>query len=250
MNWDKDNKTHFGFAQVSFAEKAKRVANVFHSVADNYNLMNDLMSLGIHRFWKRFTVEIAGIRQGQSILDLASGTGDLALRMAPLVGQHGVVVVTDINESMLALARQRLVDAGVVRNIRYAQVNAEQLPFADHFFDRVTISFGLRNVVHKELALQSIYRVLKPGGRLVILEFSRPVAVLQPLYDIYSFKVLPLLGRCVAGDAESYRYLAESIRVHPDQESLRQMLLDAGFENCDFYNLSAGIVAIHRGFKS
>lgn len=247
---DSENKTHFGFEKVSFGEKTQRVANVFHSVATHYDLMNDLMSFGIHRLWKRFSIELASIRNDQSVLDLAAGTGDLSLKIAPLMGEKGRLIVTDINESMLPIARKRMIDRGWVENIFYIQVNAEAIPFNDNTFDCVTIGFGLRNVTHKEQALKEIYRVLKPGGKLVILEFSHPtLPLLKNIYDIYSFKVLPLLGQYVAGDADSYRYLAESIRIHPDQETLCQMLNEAQFENCDYHNLTGGVVAIHRGYK-
>jgi demethylmenaquinone methyltransferase/2-methoxy-6-polyprenyl-1,4-benzoquinol methylase len=223
---------------------------VFDSVAERYDIMNDLMSLGVHRLWKRFAVELAGVRPGQRVLDLAGGSGDLAARFAPLVGAAGEVVLADINAHMLEQGRRRLVDRGIINNVRYAQVNAERLPFPDNSFDCITIAFGLRNVTDKDAALRSMFRVLKPGGRALVLEFSKPVAPgLRPLYDLYSFKVLPLLGRFVARDESSYRYLAESIRMHPDQETLKSMMQQAGFERCDYHNLSGGIVALHRGYK-
>lgn len=242
--------THFGFETVSVAEKAGRVAEVFHSVADNYDVMNDLMSFGIHRLWKRQVIEMTGVRNGQRLLDIAGGTGDLALKLSPLVGTAGRVVLSDINASMLCRGRQRLIDKGLVGNIDYVQADAQNLPFPDHSFDCITIAFGLRNVTHIDQALLSMFRVLRPGGRLLILEFSKPVLPgLQPLYDRYSFSILPKLGKWVAKDEKSYQYLAESIRMHPDQEKLKQMLETAGFERCDYLNLSGGIVAIHRGHK-
>ncbi len=245
-----ENKTHFGFEQVDVDEKVKRVAGVFHSVAEKYDVMNDLMSLGIHRIWKRFTLGQTGLKAGQRVLDLAGGTGDLALRMARMVGPSGEVVLSDINASMLERGRQRLIDAGVAGNVRYVQANAECLPFPDNYFDCITIAFGLRNVTDKDAALASMYRVLKPGGRLLVLEFSKPVAPgLSPVYDTYSFKILPLMGKLVANDADSYRYLAESIRMHPDQETLKAMMETAGFDKVKYHNLTGGIVALHKGFK-
>ncbi len=245
-----DKTTHFGYKQVPVGEKAGHVRAVFDSVADRYDLMNDLMSLGIHRLWKRHTVELAGVRRGQRVLDLAGGTGDLAERFAGIVGPAGEVVLTDINAAMLTRGRDRLVDLGLVGNLHYALVNAEALPFPQDHFDCVTIGFGLRNVTHKQRALDEMFRVLRPGGRALVLEFSHPTSrPLQKAYDLYSFTVLPALGRLVAGDADSYRYLAESIRMHPDQETLRAMMEQAGLERCDFFNLSGGIVAIHRGYK-
>jgi len=245
-----DKTTHFGFQQVDWKEKQRRVAGVFDSVADNYDLMNDVMSFGIHRLWKRFAIEQSGARPGQRILDLAGGTGDLAARLSPLVGPRGEVVVGDINASMLNVGRARLLDRGISGNVRFVQVNAEELPFPPDSFDCVTIAFGLRNVTDKQRALESMYGVLKPGGRVLVLEFSKPVLPgVQQAYDLYSFKVLPLMGRLIARDEDSYRYLAESIRMHPDQEKLRQMMEQAGFEDCDYHNLSGGIVALHRGFR-
>jgi demethylmenaquinone methyltransferase/2-methoxy-6-polyprenyl-1,4-benzoquinol methylase len=245
-----EEKTHFGYQQVDREEKASRVRAVFDSVASRYDLMNDLMSLGIHRLWKRFAVELAGVRRGQRVLDLASGTGDLAARFAALVGPEGRVVVSDINSAMLEQGRARMADRGIVGNVEYAQVDAESIPFDDNSFDCVSIGFGLRNVTDKQRALESMFRVLKPGGRALILEFSHATG--QPLkgaYDLYSFRVLPLMGRLVANDEESYRYLAESIRVHPDQETLLGMLADAGFERCRYQNLAGGIVALHSGYR-
>ena len=245
-----DKTTHFGYKQVPVREKAGHVRAVFDSVADRYDLMNDLMSLGVHRLWKRQAVELAGVRRGQRVLDLAGGTGDLAERFAGIVGPTGEVVLTDINAAMLTRGRDRLVDLGLLGNLHYALVNAEALPFPQDHFDCVTIGFGLRNVTHKQRALEEMFRVLRPGGRALVLEFSHPTSrPLQKAYDLYSFTVLPALGRLVAGDADSYRYLAESIRMHPDQETLRAMMEQAGLERCDFFNLSGGIVAIHRGYK-
>jgi demethylmenaquinone methyltransferase/2-methoxy-6-polyprenyl-1,4-benzoquinol methylase len=246
MNTNKT--TDFGFKQVPPEEKAHYVAQVFDSVASRYDLMNDLMSLGIHRLWKNFTVELAHVKPGQWVLDVAGGTGDLAIKFADLVGMEGKVVLADINGAMLAKGRERLLDKGVV--VDYTQVNAEQLPFADNSFDVVSIAFGLRNVTDKQAALSSMLRVLKPGGRLLILEFSElKIGLLKPFYNIYSFGVLPLLGRLIAGDATSYRYLAESIRMHPNQETLLGLMQAAGFERCDYFNLNGGIVAVHRGYK-
>jgi demethylmenaquinone methyltransferase/2-methoxy-6-polyprenyl-1,4-benzoquinol methylase len=242
--------THFGYKEVPVEEKAGRVRAVFDSVASRYDLMNDLMSLGIHRLWKRQTVALAGVRRGQRVLDLASGTGDLAERFAGIVGAEGLVIMSDINAAMLAQGRDRLLDLGRVGNLRYALADAERLPFAPETFDCVTIGFGLRNVTRKEWALAEMFRVLRPGGRALILEFSHPNSrALSRVYDLYSFSVLPGLGRLIAADAESYRYLAESIRMHPDQETLKAMMEAAGFERCSYFNLSGGIVAIHRGYK-
>ncbi|CAM3743496.1 MULTISPECIES: bifunctional demethylmenaquinone methyltransferase/2-methoxy-6-polyprenyl-1,4-benzoquinol methylase UbiE [Rahnella] len=242
--------THFGFRTVAKDEKQEMVAEVFHSVAAKYDLMNDLMSFGIHRIWKRFTIDCSGVRQGQRVLDLAGGTGDLTAKFSRLVGEKGEVVLADINDSMLKMGREKLRNLGIVGNVSYVQANAEALPFPDNYFDCITISFGLRNVTEKEKALRSMFRVLKPGGRLLVLEFSKPL--LKPLskaYDTYSFHILPRIGELVAQDAESYRYLAESIRMHPDQETLKGMMGDAGFENVTYHNLTGGIVALHRGFK-
>jgi demethylmenaquinone methyltransferase/2-methoxy-6-polyprenyl-1,4-benzoquinol methylase len=248
MNSDKT--THFGFETVKAEEKADRVRKVFDSVASNYDIMNDLMSLGIHRLWKHVAIDLSAVRNGQHVLDLASGTGDLASRFAGLVGPEGRVVMSDINLAMLEEGRKRMVDAGHVGNVEYLQINAEEIPFPDNSFDCVTIGFGLRNVTDKDKALREMFRVIKPGGRVLVLEFSKPVSKpLEKIYDFYSFKALPLMGKLVAKDADSYRYLAESIRMHPDQETLKQMMQDAGFERCDYHNLTGGVVAIHRGFK-
>ncbi|MDM8565781.1 bifunctional demethylmenaquinone methyltransferase/2-methoxy-6-polyprenyl-1,4-benzoquinol methylase UbiE [Candidatus Halobeggiatoa sp. HSG11] len=241
-------KTHFGFTQVPNQEKVKKVAEVFDSVATRYDLMNDLMSCGIHRLWKRFTIALAGIKSGQRVLDLAGGTGDLAIKFADKVGPEGEVILADINASMLQVGRERLLNKGVL--INYAQVNAEALPFAKNSFDLITIAFGLRNVTDKDAALASMYRVLKPGGKVLILEFSElKIRPLKPFYDMYSFKVLPLIGKIITKDAESYRYLAESIRMHPNQEALLKRMEAVGFERCDYHNLTGGVVAIHRGYK-
>jgi len=245
-----ERSTDFGFERVAPAEKTRRVRGVFDSVADSYDLMNDLMSAGTHRLWKRFTLALANLRPGQRALDVAGGTGDLAAGLARQVGARGLVVLTDINAAMLARGRDRLLNAGFTSNIAYVQANAERLPFADSVFDCITIGFGLRNVTDKSAALRAMHRALKPGGQLLVLEFSRPnVPGLQRLYDAYSFRVLPLLGRVVAGDAASYRYLAESIRTHPDQETLLALMREAGLEGCRYHNLAGGIVAVHRGYK-
>jgi len=242
--------THFGFETVDARDKARRVADVFHSVANKYDLMNDLMSMGVHRLWKRYTIQIAGVKSGDRVLDLAGGTGDLALKFSRIVGPEGLVVLSDINASMLGEGRDRLTDEGVAGNIEYAQANAEALPFPDNYFDCITIAFGLRNVTNKEKALESMLRVLKPGGKLLVLEFSKPTnEPLSKAYDLYSFKALPFMGKLVANDPDSYRYLAESIRMHPDQQTLKQMMEDAGFDRVDFFNLTGGIVALHRGYK-
>jgi demethylmenaquinone methyltransferase/2-methoxy-6-polyprenyl-1,4-benzoquinol methylase len=245
-----DRSTDFGFQRVPHADKARRVRGVFDSVAGNYDLMNDLMSGGAHRLWKRFTLALANLRPGQRALDVAGGTGDLARGLARQVGTQGLVVLTDINAAMLGRGRDRLIDAGCIDNVRYVQANAERLPFPDGSFDCITIGFGLRNVTDKPAALAAMRRALKPGGQLLVLEFSRPSALgLKPLYDAYSFKVLPLIGRVIAGDEASYRYLAESIRMHPDQETLLKMMQGAGLEGCRYHNLSGGIVAVHRGYR-
>jgi demethylmenaquinone methyltransferase/2-methoxy-6-polyprenyl-1,4-benzoquinol methylase len=240
----------FGFEQVAWEDKARRVRGVFDSVAGKYDLMNDLMSGGLHRLWKQFALSLTNLKPGQQALDVAGGTGDIATGLARQVGRTGYVVLSDINAAMLERGRDRLLDAGVAGNVAFCIANAERLPFADQRFDCVTIAFGLRNVTDKPAALASMRRVLRPGGQLVILEFSRPTLPgLKPLYDAYSFRVLPLLGRLVAQDADSYRYLAESIRMHPDQETLLTMLRDAGLEGCRYHNLSGGIVAVHRGYR-
>lgn len=242
--------THFGFKEVPVAEKASKVAEVFHSVADKYDVMNDVMSLGIHRLWKKLTIEFVRARPGQRILDLAGGTGDLAAQMSKQVGDTGEVVLGDINASMLSVGRDRLTDRGLVNNIRYVQANAQYLPFPDNYFDCITIAFGLRNVTDKQMALESMFRVLKPGGKLLVLEFSKPVLPgLKTIYDFYSFKILPKMGQVIANDADSYQYLAESIRKHPGQDELKSMMEQAGFERCDYTNMSGGIVALHRGYK-
>jgi demethylmenaquinone methyltransferase / 2-methoxy-6-polyprenyl-1,4-benzoquinol methylase len=245
-----DRLVDFGFEKVAWAEKAQRVRSVFASVASKYDVMNDVMSFGVHRLWKQFTLSLTGLRPGQRALDVAGGTGDLALGMLRQVGKQGSVVLSDINPNMLERGRDRLLDMGAAGNVECLVADAERLPFDDNSFDCVTIGFGLRNVTDKAAALNSMLRVLKPGGQLLILEFSHPVAPgLKPLYDAYSFNVLPLLGRFIAGDEASYRYLAESIRVHPDQETLLEMLRTAGYGQVRYHNLSGGIVALHRGYK-
>jgi demethylmenaquinone methyltransferase/2-methoxy-6-polyprenyl-1,4-benzoquinol methylase len=241
--------THIGYETVAAEDKARRVRGVFDSVAGKYDLMNDLMSGGLHRLWKRFTIEQAGVRRGQTVLDLAGGTGDLAAKFAGKVGSDGRVVLADINLAMLEEGRRRLVDKGIAGNLSIVQVDAEKLPFAEESFDCISIAFGLRNVTDKEAALQSMYSVLKPGGKLLILEFSKPADLLKPAYDLYSFSVLPALGKMVAGDDASYRYLAESIRMHPDQETLLGMMKDAGYERCRYHNLAGGVVALHVGYR-
>jgi demethylmenaquinone methyltransferase/2-methoxy-6-polyprenyl-1,4-benzoquinol methylase len=246
---EKEQTTHFGYQQVPVTEKASKVAEVFHSVADKYDVMNDVMSMGIHRLWKRYTIASAGAKRGDQILDLAGGTGDLAAKFARIVGDQGKVVLSDINGSMLAEGRKRLIDMGIAGNVEYVQANAECLPFDDNSFDIITMAFGLRNVTDKDKALASMHRVLKPGGRLLVLEFSKPAAPIVPFYDQYSFKFLPMMGKLIANDAESYRYLAESIRMHPDQETLKGMMENAGFERVTYKNMTGGIVALHKGFK-
>ena len=242
--------TDFGFEKVPEEDKVRRVAQVFDSVATRYDLMNDLMSFGLHRLWKRFAVDVSGVHEGERVLDLAGGTGDVAALLVGRVGGAGSVVVADINRSMLGVGRERLDGRGLVGNVTYAQANAERLPFAGASFDCVTMAFGLRNVTHKEAALAETLRVLRSGGRLLVLEFSHvTVSALRPLYDLYSLHGLPLMGRLVAGDADSYRYLAESIRMHPDQETLKGMMEAAGFVHCDYLNHTGGIVAVHRGWK-
>ncbi|UXI01244.1 bifunctional demethylmenaquinone methyltransferase/2-methoxy-6-polyprenyl-1,4-benzoquinol methylase UbiE [Photobacterium sp. TY1-4] len=244
------DKTHFGYRTVAKDEKAELVAEVFHSVATKYDIMNDLMSMGIHRVWKRFTIDCSGVRRGQRVLDLGGGTGDLAAKFSRMVGDEGQVILADINNSMLKVGRSKMRDNGIVGNIGYVQANAEELPFPDDYFDCITISFCLRNVTDKDKALRSMYRVLKPGGRLLVLEFSKPVfAPLSKVYDAYSFHLLPKMGELIANDADSYRYLAESIRMHPDQDTLEGMMQEAGFEQTRYYNLTGGIVALHRGYK-
>jgi demethylmenaquinone methyltransferase/2-methoxy-6-polyprenyl-1,4-benzoquinol methylase len=242
--------THFGFRDVPVAEKQKLVGRVFSSVAQQYDLMNDLMSLGVHRVWKRYFVGTSGVKRGDRVLDLAGGTGDIAALLHERVGEGGEVVLGDINAAMLGVGRDRLTDRGLVRGLNYVQLNAEALPFPDGSFDLVTIAFGLRNVTDKAKALREMRRVLKPGGRALVLEFSQVKAErFRPLYDFHSFKVLPRLGKLFAKDADSYQYLAESIRKHPDQQTLQAMMADAGFERCTHRNLSGGIVAIHSGYR-
>ena len=247
---DSQKTTHFGFRDVPLADKQKLVGQVFTSVARNYDLMNDLMSFGIHRLWKRHFVAVSGVRRGDRVLDLAGGTGDIAALLKPVVGDEGEVVVGDINAAMLGVGRDRLTDRGLVAGLRWAQMNAEMLPFPDNSFDAVTIAFGLRNVTDKDKALADMCRILKPGGRALVLEFSKVKSELfSKIYDFHSFKVLPALGELFAKDAASYKYLAESIRKHPGQQELQQMMSDAGFERCSFRNLNAGIVAIHSGYS-
>ncbi|KFX16549.1 bifunctional demethylmenaquinone methyltransferase/2-methoxy-6-polyprenyl-1,4-benzoquinol methylase UbiE [Pectobacterium parvum] len=250
MASEQEKTADFGFRTVARDEKEVMVAEVFHSVAAKYDLMNDLMSFGIHRVWKRFTIECSGVRRNQRVLDLAGGTGDLTAKFSRMVGEGGEVILADINASMLKVGREKLRNKGIIDNINYVQANAEALPFPDDFFDCITISFGLRNVTDKNKALRSMYRVLKPGGRLLVLEFSKPIIKqLSTIYDAYSFHILPRIGEAVASDAGSYRYLAESIRMHPDQETLKGMMSDAGFDSVNYFNLTGGIVALHRGFK-
>jgi demethylmenaquinone methyltransferase / 2-methoxy-6-polyprenyl-1,4-benzoquinol methylase len=246
----KNSETDFGYQRVPWDEKQGRVRGVFDSVASNYDLMNDLMSGGAHRLWKEFTLSLTGLHAGQRALDVAGGTGDLTTGLARQVGKSGLVILSDINAAMLGEGRDRLLDAGLVGNVSCVLANAEKLPFADSQFDCVTIGFGLRNVTDKPAALADMRRVLKPGGQLLVLEFSHPVLpFLKPVYDLYSFRVLPLLGKWVAKDEDSYRYLAESIRMHPDQETLLGLMQDAGLDDCRYHNLTGGIVAVHRGYK-
>ena len=241
--------THFGYQTVPVDDKADLVRGVFDSVASRYDIMNDLMSGGLHRLWKRHTIDQAGVRKGHVVLDLAGGTGDLARKFAQQVGTTGHVVLADINAAMLIQGRRRMVDGGAAGNTSIAQVDAQNLPFEDGTFDRITGAFGLRNITDKNAALQSMHRVLKPGGKLLILEFSKPAEAIQPAYDFYSFKVLPILGKLVANDEDSYQYLAESIRMHPDQETLLGMMQAAGLERCRYRNLAGGIVALHSGYR-
>lgn len=244
------DKTDFGFSEVPTSDKVKLVRGVFDSVAGKYDLMNDLMSLGVHRLWKRLALQLSHVRYGERVLDLAGGTGDMSSLFHKKVGDRGWVVLSDINSEMLRRGRDRMIDEGVVDGVAYAQIDAERLPFPDNFFDCVCIAFGLRNVTRKDQALRSMLRVLKPGGRAIVLEFSQPIGSLfRKTYDLYSFKVLPTLGRLIANDAESYRYLAESIRRHPDQETLKSMMREAGFDRCEYFNLTQGVVAVHRGYK-
>jgi len=242
-----DNNTHFGFKTVPEAEKAKKVGEVFHSVASKYDLMNDVMSAGLHRGWKKFAVSISGVKAGDKVLDIAGGSGDLSKLFAQKVGADGQVVLTDINASMLGVGRDRMLDAGL--NVPALQCDAEKLPFPDNHFDCVIVAFGLRNMTHKDVALREMQRVLKVGGRLLVLEFSKVWAPLSKAYDVYSFKLLPFMGKLFAKDAESYQYLAESIRMHPDQETLKTMMTEAGLFKVDYYNLAAGVVALHKGYK-
>jgi len=245
-----DDTTDFGFERVKTAEKAGRVREVFDSGAAQYDLMNDLMSGGLHRLWKRFTIELSAVRSGQTVLDIAGGTGDLAAKFSKLVGTEGKVILADINAAMLSVGRDRLIDKGALSNIDVVQADAQFLPFEDNSIDCITIAFGLRNVTDKARALRSMHRVLKPGGRVLVLEFSKPTSpLLSKVYDAYSFSALPVMGKLITDDADSYRYLAESIRKHPDQESLLEMVEDAGFVDCRFHNMTGGIVAVHRGIK-
>lgn len=245
-----DKTTHFGFETVDWEDKEKKVAEVFHSVAKNYDVMNDLMSLGIHRLWKRFTIELSQVHPGQYVLDLAGGSGDLTRAFAEKVGETGQVVLADINSAMLQVGRDRLLDAGVFKNVQFVQGNAQCLPFEDNTFHCVTMAFGLRNVTDKDEALKSIFRVCKPGGKIMILEFSTPALPgLKPVYDWYSFNILPKLGKLFANDEASYQYLAESIRMHPNQNTLKEMIEHAGFEDCHYHNLTGGIVALHIAYK-
>jgi demethylmenaquinone methyltransferase/2-methoxy-6-polyprenyl-1,4-benzoquinol methylase len=243
----KDGTTHFGYETVEEDLKARRVADVFDSVASRYDLMNDLMSGGMHRLWKAFTIQRSGVREGSRVLDVAGGTGDLALAFARKVGASGQVWLTDINNAMLARGRDRLTDRGCM--VPAVQCDAEKLPFPDDWFDCVTVAFGLRNMTHKEAALAEMRRVLRPGGRLLVLEFSQVWKPLAPAYDFYSFQIIPRIGKLVTDDAESYRYLSESIRMHPDQEGLKAMMERAGLEQVEYFNMALGVVALHRGFK-
>ncbi|MSS76656.1 MAG: bifunctional demethylmenaquinone methyltransferase/2-methoxy-6-polyprenyl-1,4-benzoquinol methylase UbiE [Methyloglobulus sp.] len=245
-----ENTTHFGFKRVAAEEKASMVRGVFDSVAEHYDIMNDLMSMGVHRIWKRIAVQLSNVRKGEQVLDLAGGTGDLTTLFEKRVGEEGNVVLADINAQMLRTGRNRLIDRGLIGNVQYAQVNAECLPFADDSFDCVCIAFGLRNVTDKDAALRSMYRILKPGGRAIVLEFSHPIdPITEKVYDFYSFNLLPKIGKWVAKDEESYRYLAESIRMHPKQDELKAMMEAAEFERCEYFNMTQGIVAVHRGYK-
>jgi len=250
MSEGESKNTHFGYKTVEAEKKADLVADVFHSVAAKYDIMNDVMSFDVHRFWKRHTIEVAAARPGMKVLDLAGGTGDLTAKFSHLVGDTGQVVLADINDSMLKVGRTKLRDKGIVGNVSYVQANAEALPFPDNHFDIITIAFGLRNVTDKDAALRSMQRVLKPGGKLLVLEFSKPQhEIMRKVYDLYSFKVLPKMGALITQDADSYEYLAESIRMHPDQETLKQMMIDAGLEQVDYTNMTDGVVALHRGYK-
>jgi len=239
--------THFGFKTVSETEKAGRVADVFHSVAERYNLMNDMMSAGLHRLWKRFALDVSGVKTGDKVLDIAGGTGDLSAHFLKQVGKSGEVWLTDINNSMLSIGRDRLIDDGMPTPA--VQCDAEKLPFPDNYFNCVSVAFGLRNMTHKDVALSEMLRVIKPGGTVIVLEFSKVWEPIRPIYDAYSFKILPFMGKVIANDEESYRYLAESIRVHPSQDALKEMMQEVGFEQVEYFNLTAGIVALHRGYK-
>jgi demethylmenaquinone methyltransferase/2-methoxy-6-polyprenyl-1,4-benzoquinol methylase len=246
----KNNTTDFGFKEVPTHEKEKLVESVFHSVANRYDLMNDIMSFGLHRIWKRFTIQQSGVRKGHYVLDLAGGTGDLAKSFAKRVGPHGLTILSDINSSMLAEGRRRLIDEGIINNIAFVEANAEKLPFKENYFDCITIAFGLRNVTDKMAALNSMYHVLKPGGKLLVLEFSKPILpLLNRIYDQYSFRIIPKVGEWVTGDKASYEYLVESIRKHPDQETLKNHMQKCQFEDVSYHNLTGGIVALHKGFK-
>jgi demethylmenaquinone methyltransferase/2-methoxy-6-polyprenyl-1,4-benzoquinol methylase len=246
----KKDTTHFGFSEVPLSEKADRVADVFHSVASKYDLMNDVMSFGMHRLWKRFTLAESGVRNGHHVLDLAGGTGDLTQAFSKKVGEKGLVVLADINEKMLQVGRERLLDEGIASNVRYVQADAESLPFPRDYFDCISIAFGLRNVTDKNKALQSMYDIVKPGGKCLILEFSKPtIPLLDKIYDAYSFNIIPKLGGLILNDEKSYQYLVESIRMHPDQATLTSMMEAAGFEDVTVHNLSGGIVALHKGYK-
>ena len=242
-----EKSTHFGFKTIDETQKQQKVNEVFHSVASKYDVMNDVMSAGLHRVWKRFALDTSGVKAGDKVLDIAGGSGDLSKLFSAKVGATGSVILTDINASMLAVGRDRMIDAGL--NVPALQCDAEQLPFADNSFDCVIVAFGLRNMTHKELALKEMHRVLKIGGRLIVLEFSKVWQPLEKIYDIYSFKFLPFMGKLIAKDASSYQYLAESIRMHPDQETLKAMMQEAGFKKVDYYNLTAGVAALHKGYK-
>ena len=250
MNDKNEESIDFGYQKVARSQKKSLVADVFQSVAAKYDVMNDLMSFGIHRLWKRYTIDCSGVRRGMKVLDIAGGTGDLTAQFSRRVGAEGEVVLADINDAMLKVGRDKLRDSGVIGNVRYVQADAEELPFDDNTFDVITIAFGLRNVTDKDRALRSMLRVLKPGGRVLILEFSKPVsATLNQVYDFYSFNILPKMGQAVANDSDSYQYLAESIRMHPDQDTLKAMMSTAGYEKVDYQNMTGGVVALHRGYK-